>query len=72
MPKDGSSADGSGGSQGQTGPRNKASANIDKTKFNAEKGLEEVALEQSWVPGEKAETKAEAGTSSQQPPNQMI
>jgi hypothetical protein len=37
-----------------------------------EKGPTEVVVEQGKVPGEKIETKTEAGTSSQQPPNQTI
>jgi hypothetical protein len=41
---DGSSADGSGGSQGQTGLRSKTSAN-DKTKHDTEKGSEVAAVE---------------------------
>jgi hypothetical protein len=43
MPKDGSSTDASGGSQGQAGSRSEASANDNKAKPNMEKGAEEVA-----------------------------
>jgi hypothetical protein len=43
-PKDGSSADRSRSSQGQTGPKSETSAN-DEVKPDTEKGLEEVAAE---------------------------
>jgi hypothetical protein len=69
VPKDGSSANGPGGSLGQTGPRSEASANDDKVKPDKEKGLEEVAAEKSKVPGKKIGCKIEAKTSSQQSQN---
>jgi hypothetical protein len=72
MPKDGAFADVSGGSQGQIGPRNEASADNNKTKSDAEKGLEEVVVKQRMVPWETAATKEEARMSPQQPPNQIV
>jgi hypothetical protein len=60
---DGSSTDGSGGNQGQTGLRSETLAN-DEAKPNTEKGPEEVAAEQNRAQGEKTEVKAEAGASS--------
>ena len=71
MPKDGFSADGSGGSQGQTGPRIEISAN-GEAKHDKEKGSEGVAAEQNKGQGEKMEIRPEAGTSSQQLPNWTI
>jgi hypothetical protein len=62
--KDGSSADGLGGSQGQTGPRSKASANNDKAKPDVEKSPEEVAIEQIKAQGEETEASVEAKTNS--------
>jgi hypothetical protein len=44
MPKDGSSVDGSGSSQGQTGPKSEALAN-DEMKPDVEKVPEEVVAE---------------------------
>jgi hypothetical protein len=63
VPKDGSSTDGSGSSQGKTGWRSETSAN-DEVKPDVEKGSEEVAAEQNQVQDEKAKVSAEAGTSS--------
>jgi hypothetical protein len=65
VPKDEASTSRLGGSQDQTWPRSEASNNNDEAKPDAEKGLGEVAVEQSRVPEEKAETKTEARTSSQ-------
>jgi hypothetical protein len=41
----------------------------DEAKPNTEKSPEEVAAEQDKVPEAKEETRTEAGTSLQQPPN---
>jgi hypothetical protein len=71
VPKDGSSINGLGSSQGQTRLRNEASAN-DEAKPDAEKGPEEVVAEQNQAQDEKAKVSAEAGTSSRQPPNRTI
>jgi hypothetical protein len=64
VPKGGSSADGSGGSQGQTGLRSETSAN-DEAKRNWEKSPEEAVVEQNEAQGEKMETRTEDGTNSQ-------
>jgi hypothetical protein len=64
VPKDGSSTDGSGGSQGQTGLRSEDSTNVNKAKPDVEKSPEEVAAEQIMAQGKKTEASAEAGTSS--------
>jgi hypothetical protein len=70
--KSGSSANQSGGSQGQTRPRNETSAD-GEAKPNAEKNPVEVIVEQNKVlGGAKAETKTEAETSSRQPQNQIV
>jgi hypothetical protein len=71
MPKDSYFDDGSGGSQSQTRPRSETLVN-DKAKPNAERSLEEVAIEQIKDQGEKIEASVEAETSSQQPPNWAI
>jgi hypothetical protein len=63
MPKEGSSTDQPGSSQGRTGPRSKSLAN-GKAKPNAKKGPEEVAAEQDKVSEAKAQTRIEAGASS--------
>jgi hypothetical protein len=63
-PKDGSSGEGSGGGQGQTGPRREALANNDKVKPGTHKSPEEVAVEQVKAQGKKPEASVEAGTSS--------
>jgi hypothetical protein len=65
VPKDGSSADGSGGSQGQTGPRSEASTNDDKAKPDAKKSPEELAVEQIKAEGKKIEASAEVRTNTQ-------
>jgi hypothetical protein len=65
VPNDGASASGLGGSQGQTGPRSKVSANNDQAKPNTGRSPEEVVEEPNRVPEEKAETKIEARTNSQ-------
>jgi hypothetical protein len=70
VPKDGSSINGLGSSQGQIRLRNKASSN-DEAKPDAERGPE-VAVEQNQAQDEKAKVSAEAGTSSRQPPNRTI
>jgi hypothetical protein len=61
--KNGSSVDQSGGSQGQTRPRSKTSAN-GEVKPEVEGNPEEATAEQNKVLGVKTETKIEAGTSS--------
>jgi hypothetical protein len=63
VPKDGSSVDKSGGSQGQTGPRSETSAN-DEAKHNVEKGPEGVAVEQIKAQGKKIKTRMEVRASS--------
>jgi hypothetical protein len=69
--KDGSSTDQPGRSQGKTGPGSKSLANA-KAKSDAGKASEEVAAEQNRVPEGRVETRIEAGTSSQQLPNQTV
>jgi hypothetical protein len=69
--KDGSSADERGSSHGRTWSRSKTSNN-DEAKPDAEKSLEEVAAEQDRVPEAKIETKIEAGTCLQWPPNRIV
>jgi hypothetical protein len=69
--KDGPSADQPESSQGRTGPRSKSSAN-GKAKPDTEKCPEEVVAEQNRIPEVKAETIAEAGSSSRQPPNWIV
>jgi hypothetical protein len=64
-------SDESKSSQGQIGPMSKTWAN-DEAKPDMEKGLEVVVAEQSKVQWEKASTKIEARTSSQQLPNWTI
>jgi hypothetical protein len=64
VPKDGSSIDGSGGSLGQIGLRSEASADDDKVKPDAQKSLEEVAVEQIKAQSKKTEASVEVGTSS--------
>jgi hypothetical protein len=71
VPKDGSSIDGSGGSQDQIGSRHDSYAN-DEAKHNIMKGQEVVAREKNKAQGEKTEIRVEAGVSSQQPPIQTI
>jgi hypothetical protein len=71
MPKDGSSADGPGGSQDQIGSRSKTSANNEE-KLSLEGGPEGDASEINKARGEKIETRIEVRTSSQQLPNQSI
>jgi hypothetical protein len=71
VPRDGSFADGSGGSQGQTGPRSETLTN-DKVNPDTERGPEEVAVEQNQAQGEKAKGSTEVGANSQQPPNWTI
>jgi hypothetical protein len=72
VPKDVSSANGSRGNQGQTGPRSEASANGDKAKLDALKSPEVVAAKQVKAQGKKPEASAEAEASSQQLPNWTI
>jgi hypothetical protein len=55
VPKDGSSANGSGGSKSLEGPRSEISAN-EEAKHDTEKCLEGVAAEQNKAQGEKIET----------------
>jgi hypothetical protein len=69
VPKDVSSVVGLEGSHGQIGPRSKALAATNEVKSDAQKTLEEVAAEQIKAQGKKTKASAEAGTSSQQPPN---
>jgi hypothetical protein len=64
IPMDRFFADELEGIQGQTWSRSETSANNDKLMPDVEKGPEEVVAEQSKVPGEKAENKTQAGTSS--------
>jgi hypothetical protein len=70
-PKDGSSADQPGSSQGRTGSRSESSAN-GEAKSDAEKSPEEVAAEHDRVPEVKAETRTEARTSSRRLPTRTI
>jgi hypothetical protein len=69
--KSGSSANQSGGGQGQTRPRSETSAG-DEAKPDAERNPKEVAAEQNKVLGAKIETRTEAKTSSQQPQNWTV
>jgi hypothetical protein len=72
VPKNGSSTNGSGGSQDQTGLRSEASADNDNVVPNVERSPEEVAAKPNKVLEEKAETKTEARTSSQWSPNRTL
>jgi hypothetical protein len=71
VPKNESSIDRSGGSQGRIGPRSQTSAN-DEVKRNMEKGPEGLAAEQNKDQGVKIETRIEVGTSLQQTPNWIV
>jgi hypothetical protein len=63
VPKDGSSIDGSGSSQGQAGPRSETPAN-DEAKCNMENSPEVAVAEESEAQDMKIEIKIEARTSS--------
>jgi hypothetical protein len=69
--KSGSSADHSGGSQGQTRPKSETLAD-GEAKPNAERNPEEVTTEHNRDPGAKIETRIEVGTSSRQPQNRIV
>jgi hypothetical protein len=69
--KSGSSTDQSRGSQGQTRPMGKSSADGEK-KPDVERNPEEVTTDQKNVPGAKIETRTEVRISSRQPQNQTV
>jgi hypothetical protein len=69
--KSGSSANQSGGSQGQTRLRSEISVD-GEAKPDVERSLEEVAAKQNKVSGVKTETRMEAGTSLRQPQNRTV
>jgi hypothetical protein len=71
VPKDGSSIDGSGGSQGEIGLRSETLAN-GEVKCDREKSLEEAPAKQNKAQGEKTETRTEVGNNSQQSPNRTV
>jgi hypothetical protein len=64
VPKDGSSAYGSGGSQDQTGPRSETLID-DKAKPSSEEGPEGAAAEQDKAQGENTETRIDVRAISQ-------
>jgi hypothetical protein len=68
--KSGSSADQSGGSQGQTRLRSETSVD-GKVKPDTERNPEDVAVVQNKIPRVKTKTRTKAGTSSQQPQNRI-
>jgi hypothetical protein len=68
VPKDGSFADGLGGSQGQTWARSETLAH-DKAKPSSEGGPEGAVAEQNKAQGEKTETRTEVKAGSQQSSN---
>jgi hypothetical protein len=72
VPKNGSSVDGSRGSQDQTWLRSEALTDNDNVVPNMERSPEEVAAKLNKVPEEKAETKIEVRTNSQRPPNRTL
>jgi hypothetical protein len=69
--KSGPFHDQSRGSQGQTRPMSDISSD-GEAKPDAEKNPEEVAAEQSKVPGAKKKARTEAGTISRQPQNRTV
>jgi hypothetical protein len=71
VPKDGSSADGLGGSQGQTWARSETLAH-DKAKPSSEGGPEGATAEQNKAQGEKTETRIEVKAGSQQSSNRIV